>query len=225
MSLSSVRSDTAFRSRPFSISSSSARLGRQARQSPCACRSLRPRARHSCSKAPGSSRQASDQPGQRLGIVRIRCPEGDARSRVRPRSGPRRRRPAYPRERSPPPISTGRKHGASVADWSIPARSACRSHLKIRLTFQSISPCHLRDRHIRCYRLQIDRFSSSDQSRRVRRATPDPIVSTKQSGHYPNKLYHRLGGAALPQRPAVRSGQPAPTETAGAGSCHDNVIS
>ena len=96
-------------------------------------------------------------------------------------------------------------------------RSLRRSRSKPRIThpvedqicIQPIAPRDLRNRYIRCRRLNTDRRSalrsnrwrlrltySPVQSRFVRRTTQRPIVSVNQSGHYPTHAIH--GRAARP---------------------------
>ena len=80
-----------------------------------------------------------------------------------------------------------------------------------QIGIQPIAPRDLRNRNIRRRRLNTDRrsalrsnrwrlrlTSSSEQSRLVRRPTQNLIVSTIQSGHYPN---HSIPGRAV--RPDV----------------------
>ena len=181
------------------FASSSARPAPPSWQSPCACPSHRLPARPARSSGPGSSRQAPDQPGQGPGIIR----------------------PADPK-----PVPTGsldldlavadrKLFGISGMTYNLDRQESGRlrrawckpcitHHLKIRLAFIAY-------RHATCATetsgavvcRQIDRFSSSDQSRLVRRATRNPIVSTIQSGHY-RTLYGR-GRAVRPD------GYPSPT--------------
>ena len=96
-------------------------------------------------------------------------------------------------------------------------RSLRRSRSKPRITHpvedqigvQPIEPRDMRNRYIRCRRLNTDRRSalrsnrwrlrltySPVQSRFVRRTTRNPIESAIQSGHYPTHAIH--GRAARP---------------------------
>ena len=88
-----------------------------------------------------------------------------------------------------------------------PRRGAPVTHpFEDQIGIQPMAPRDLRNRYIRCRRLNTDRRSAlrsnrwrlrltsfSDQSRTVRLTTRNPIVSAIQSGHYPT---HTIPGRA-----------------------------